>query len=109
MSMLSIILVSFLGLIIILLSYALHNLYRKNVIAEELIINYIKYLDRISRVIVASDEKLKKLDHSEMFKSDDEIGFFFESVKKIQDILNDFQIKKVDKVLDGSHNKKTQE
>ena len=43
----------------------------------------------------ASDEKLKKIDQKESFKSDDEVGFFFEQVKKIQEILNEFKLKKI--------------
>jgi hypothetical protein len=39
-----------------------------------------------------SDKMLKDLDGKESFKSDDEIGFFFESIQQIQDILNDFKV-----------------
>ena len=40
-----------------------------------------------------SDKKLKEVDAKESFKSDDEVGFFFESIKQIQSILNQFNIK----------------
>ena len=72
------------------------NLLRKNERAEDIIVGYLIYLDKISKVIEASDKKLKKIDHKESFKSDDEIGFFFEQVKKIQEILNEFKLKKLD-------------
>ncbi len=72
------------------------NLLRKNERAEDIVVGYLIYLDKISKVIEASDEKLKKIDQKESFKSDDEIGFFFEQVKKIQEILNEFKLKKID-------------
>ena len=37
--------------------------------------------------------KLKEVDTRESFKSDDEVGFFFESIKQIQSVLNQFNIK----------------
>ena len=40
-----------------------------------------------------SDQRLKKVDAKGTFKSDDEVGFFFQEIKQIQDILNDFNIK----------------
>tara|TARA_R110000803_G_scaffold8801_7_gene28296 strand:- start:4863 stop:5153 length:291 start_codon:yes stop_codon:yes gene_type:complete len=88
-------------IIIILLSVALLifffttlNLLRKNEKAEDIVVGYLTYLDQISRVIEASDEKLKKIDIKGSFASDDEIGFFFKQVKQIQDILNEFKLKK---------------
>jgi len=72
------------------------NLLRKNERAEDIVVGYLIYLDKISKVIEASDKKLKKIDHKESFKSDDEIGFFLEQVKKIQEILNEFKLKKLD-------------
>ena len=37
------------------------NLLRKNERAEDIVVGYLIYLDQISKVIEASDEKLKKL------------------------------------------------
>ncbi len=78
------------------LLFTTFNLLRKNERAEDIVVGYLIYLDQISKVIEASDEKLKKIDQKESFKSDDEIGFFFEQVKKIQEILNEFKLKKID-------------
>jgi hypothetical protein len=55
----------------------------------------MKYLDNISKTIEMSEKKLKELDHKGSFESDDEIGFFFKSVKQIQDILNDFKVLRI--------------
>ena len=46
-------------------------------------------------MIEISDEKVKKADIKESFASDDEIGFFFKTVKDIQKVLNEFQLKKL--------------
>jgi hypothetical protein len=51
------------------------------------------YLNKISDIIEFSDKKLKEVDAKGSFESDDEIGFFFQSVKQIQETLNSFKIK----------------
>ena len=55
----------------------------------------MKYLDKISQVIEISDKKLKKIDALGRFEADDEVGFFFKGIKQIQEILNEFKIRKV--------------
>jgi hypothetical protein len=92
----STILIISLSILAVVLLYTTINLLRKNEKAEDIVVGYLIYLDQISKVIEASDEKLKKIDQKESFKSDDEIGFFFEQVKKIQEILNEFKLKKID-------------
>ena len=91
----STILIISLSILAVILLYTTINLLRKNEKAEDIVVGYLIYLDQISKVIEASDEKLKKIDQKESFKSDDEIGFFFEQVKKIQEILNEFKLKKI--------------
>ncbi|MDB9847689.1 hypothetical protein OAC50_00730 [bacterium] len=91
----STILIISLSILAVVLLYTTINLLRKNEKAEDIVVGYLIYLDQISKVIEASDEKLKKIDQKESFKSDDEIGFFFEQVKKIQEILNEFKLKKI--------------
>ena len=92
----STILIISLSILVVILLYTTINLLRKNERAEDIVVGYLIYLDQISKVIEASDETLKKIDQKESFKSDDEIGFFFEQVKKIQEILNEFKLKKID-------------
>jgi hypothetical protein len=91
----STILIISLSILAVVLLYTTINLLRKNERAEDIVVGYLIYLDQISKVIEASDEKLKKIDQKESFKSDDEVGFFFEQVKKIQEILNEFKLKKI--------------
>tara|TARA_A100001515_G_scaffold114243_1_gene95674 strand:+ start:447 stop:659 length:213 start_codon:yes stop_codon:yes gene_type:complete len=49
---------------------------------------YEIYLIRIQSLIDFSTEKMKQIDSSGHFESDDEVGFFFEEIKKIQNILD---------------------
>lgn len=80
-------------ILVAVLGYATFNLLRKVENAEDIVVNYLIYLDKISKVIEISDQRLKKVDAKGTFKSDDEVGFFFQEIKQIQDILNDFNIK----------------
>ena len=84
-----------LSVIVVVLGFTTINLLRKNEKQEDILLGYLKYLDNISRVIEVSDEKINKLNIKGSFESDDEIGFFFKTIKQIQDILNDFNIKKI--------------
>ena len=90
--MIETILISLLGVLVVILGFTTFNLLRKNEKQEDILISYLEYLDTISKVIEASDKKLKEIDHSGVFKADDEVGQFFDSIKEIQGILNDFKI-----------------
>ena len=78
---------------VVILGYTTFNLLRKNELQEEILLSYLDYLNKISGIIDFSDQKIKEIDAKETFKSDDEIGFFFEQVKQIQDVLNQFKIR----------------
>ena len=82
-----------LSILVIILGYTTINLMRKNEVAEDIVVNYLQYLDRISRVIEVSDKKIKDIDIKGSFEGDDEIGFFFQEVQKIQEALNEFTLK----------------
>ena len=84
-----------LSVIVVILGYTTYNLLRKNEKQEDILAGYLDYLDKLSRVIEVSDEKLKSIDARGTFESDDEVGFFFQQIKGLQDILNDFQLKKL--------------
>jgi hypothetical protein len=86
--------VCILSILVVILGFTTFNLLRKNERAEDIVVGYLQYLDKISRIIEISEEKLKKLDQRGTFSSDDEVGFFFKSIQNIQEILNDFKLKK---------------
>ena len=81
--------------LVLVLGFVTFNLLRKNEKQEDILAGYIIYLDQISKVIEFSDEKLKKIDEREIFKSDDEIGFMYEKEKKLQEVLSKFRIDKL--------------
>jgi len=60
---------------------------------NEILVSYQIYLNKLSDIVELSDKKLKEVDHKGSFESDDEIGFFFQSVKQLQETLNVFKIK----------------
>lgn len=91
--MISTIIIIVLSVLVVILGYTTINLMRKNERQEDIVVGYLQYLDKISRVIEVSDDKIKKLDSRGSFESDDEVGFFFNGIKQIQEILNDFQLK----------------
>ena len=93
--MIEIILISSLSVLLIILIFTTINLLKKNEKQKDILAGYLDYLDKISKVIEVSDKKLKEIDHKGTFKSDDEVGFFFKSVKQIQNILNDFQLRRL--------------
>jgi len=90
--MIETIIISIMGVLVVILGFTTFNLLKKNEKQEDILMSYLEYLDTLSKVIEASDKKLKEIDHSGVFKADDEVGQFFESVKEIQNILNDFKV-----------------
>ena len=87
--------ITLLSVIVVILLFTTFNLLRKNEKQEDILVEYMKYLNKISQTIEVSYTQLKKLDSLGRFESDDEVGFFFQSIKKIQKILNEFKIKEV--------------
>ena len=51
------------------------------------------FISKQSDAINACDQRLKQLDDKNTFYADDEIGFFFKEVQKIQEALNEFTLK----------------
>jgi hypothetical protein len=88
-----IILVTILGILVVALGFTTFNLLKKNEKQEDILTGYMEYLSKISGVIEFSDKKLKEVDHKGSFESDDEVGFFFQEIKQIQETLNAFKIK----------------
>jgi len=86
-----------LGLMVVILGYTTINLLRKNEKQEDILSGYMTYLNKISDTIEIADKKVKELDVKGSFKSDDEIGFFFQQIQSIQTILNAFIVKNIAK------------
>ena len=84
-----------LSVLVVALGFTTFNLLRKFEKQEDILAVYLDYLDKLSRVIEVSETKMKEVDAKGSFSSDDEVGFFFQQIKGLQDILNDFQLKKL--------------
>ena len=80
---------------IVILGWTTYNLMKKQEKSEDILLGYMEYLDKFSRVIEISNKKLKEVDNKRIFEKDDEVGVIFSSILKIQEILNEFTVKKV--------------
>ena len=81
-----IILIILLTLSISISFVAIRNLIKKNEVMED-------FINKQSDAIAACDTRLKQIDQKGVFYADDEIGWFFEEVKKIQEALNEFRMR----------------
>ena len=75
-----------LTIITTILGFALFNLLKKNEVLED-------FISKQSDAINECDVRLKQIDTRGTFSADDEIGWFFDEIKKIQEALNEFTLK----------------
>ena len=66
--------------------FIIRNLILKNEQLED-------FIAKQSEAINACDQRLKQLDDKNIFYTDDQIGWFFKEVQKIQEALNEFTLK----------------
>ena len=66
--------------------FIIRNLIIKNEKLED-------FISKQSEAINACDQRLKEIDDKGIFYADDQIGFFFKEVQKIQEALNEFTLK----------------
>ena len=83
-----------LSVLVVTLGFTTRNLLRKFEKQEDILAVYLDYLDKLSRVIEVSETKMKEVDAKGSFSSDDEVGFFFQQIKGLQDILKEFKLEK---------------
>ena len=86
MTTLSIILLVLLAIIITSSFFIVKNLIVKNETLED-------FITKQSEAIQACDQRLKEIDDKGIFYADDQIGWFFKEVQKIQEALNEFTLK----------------
>ena len=86
MTTLSIILLISLAIVITSSFFIIRNLILRNEKMED-------FISKQSEAIEACDKRLKQLDDKNIFYADDQIGFFFKEVQKIQEALNEFTLK----------------
>ena len=73
-------------ILITIMGFALYNLLKKNEILED-------FITKQSDAINTCNSRLKEIDKRNIFYADDEIGWFFQELKKIQEALNEFTLK----------------
>ena len=81
-------------LIIFILGYIIYNLTTKAEKLEKLVDDQNVYIDRLSELIELSNNKIGESEIANAFKTDDEVGFFFETLQEIQSQLNSFKTRK---------------
>lgn len=81
-----------LSTVVLILLYVCINLYNKVIKQEDIIEYQVDYLRKVSFLIQESKIYVEQLDEKGIFRSDDEIGTFFNFMKEIQDSINAFQL-----------------
>lgn len=82
----------FIGLlisVILTLGYIIYNLMRKVEKYEDATQRYNKGLENLAKLLVESTDYLRELDVKGHFQVDDELGQFFQAMKKAQQEIND--------------------
>jgi hypothetical protein len=82
-----------LTVVVITSFFIIRNLILKTEKQEDELEKYENFITKQSEAIIACDKRLKEVDDRGIFYSDDEIGWFFKEVQKIQDALNEFTLK----------------
>ena len=75
-----------LTILLLLAGFAIRNLTRKNEILED-------FVAAQSEAIDTCNNRLNQIDDKGLFIADDEIGWFFTEVKKLQEALNEFRLR----------------
>tara|TARA_R100001460_G_scaffold30562_1_gene60323 strand:+ start:394 stop:672 length:279 start_codon:yes stop_codon:yes gene_type:complete len=88
-----IIIICVLGGLVVTFGYTTFNLLRKNEQAEDIIISQREFINKMDEHVSFSEKRLQQIDEKGTFKSDDEIGWFFNEIKVLQEGLSQFKTK----------------
>jgi hypothetical protein len=77
-----------------IVAYIVYNLLTKNEKLERMIEERDIYINNLDAVIEDITKRLKEVDNKGTFASDDEVGFFFNSLKQMSETLNVYKIRK---------------
>ena len=80
----------------IILAYFTWNLMRKVEKYEDIAQYQQNYIENISTIIGESSKRLQEVDGRGTFESDDEVGFFFNTLKEVQRVLDEFNLNVTD-------------
>ena len=87
-----IILIIILSILVLGLGYVVFNLNRKVIKQESIIEFQVGYLRNVAYLINESKIYVEQLDEKGTFRSDDEVGVFFDFMKEIQETINDYRL-----------------
>ena len=82
-----------LTLVVTISFFIIRNLIKQTEKLEDILKGYEDFIEKQSEAIIAIDARLKEIDDKGIFYSDDEIGWFFKEIKKLQEALNEFTLK----------------
>ena len=72
--------------------YVIWNISKKLSKLEDIVEYQVDYLRKVSLIIQESNVYINKLDEKGHFRADDELGTFFDFMKEVQDLINDFRL-----------------
>jgi hypothetical protein len=92
--------ISILSILVVVLGFTTFNLLRKVEQSEDelkrrqdAIISYQEYINGLGSTVEFMNKRIKEIDAKGTFNSDDEVGFFFERLKMLNDMLRPYNVK----------------
>ena len=86
----TVILINIIVILIGVIGYVIWNIMKKVEKLESMIDVQEKYIIDFYELVKQSEVKIKEIDSKQLFQSDDEVGFFFNNLKTIQEALSDY-------------------
>jgi len=86
----TIILINVVVILVGIVGYVIWNLMKKVEKLESMIDVQERYITDFYDLVKQSELKIKEIDSKQLFQSDDEVGFFFNNLKTIQEALSDY-------------------
>jgi len=92
--------ISILSLLVVILGFTTFNLLKKTERYEDelnkrqdAIISYQEYINGLGSTVEFINKRIKEIDAKGTFSSDDEVGFFFDRLKMLNDMLRPYNVK----------------
>ena len=60
---------------------------------QDAVVSYQEYINRLGGTVEFINKRIDEIDSRGTFKSDDEVGFFFDRLKMLNDMLKPYNIK----------------
>jgi hypothetical protein len=85
---------SILSILVVVLGFTTFNLLRKIEKTEDMISYYESYMKEVDEQIKFIEKRIKEIDAKGTFESDDEVGFFFQRLKLLAELLITYKLNK---------------